>query len=79
MILEQQISILEWFLKDHVTLKTGVIAAENVALITGINYIFKYIQVILNSKIFHNITAFAVFASNKCRFGEQKIILWKNI
>ncbi len=25
MFLEQQISILEWFLKDHVTLKTGVI------------------------------------------------------
>ncbi len=24
MFLEQQISILEWFLKDHVTLKTGV-------------------------------------------------------
>ncbi len=26
------ICILEWFLKDHVTLKTGVIAAENSAL-----------------------------------------------
>ncbi len=24
MFIEQQISILEWFLKDHVTLKTGV-------------------------------------------------------
>ncbi len=35
---------IRWFLNDHVTLKTGVIAAENVALITGINYIFKYIQ-----------------------------------
>ncbi len=32
----QQISILEWFLKDHVTLKTGVITG-----ITGINYIFN--------------------------------------
>ncbi len=32
MLLEQLISILEWFLKDHVTLKTGVIAAENAAL-----------------------------------------------
>ncbi len=42
---EQQISILEWFLKDHVTLKTGVIDAENSALITGINYILKYIQI----------------------------------
>ncbi len=25
---EQQISILEWFLKDNVTLKTGVVDAE---------------------------------------------------
>ncbi len=25
----EQISILEWFLNDHVTLKTGVRAAEN--------------------------------------------------
>ncbi len=25
MFLEHQISILEWFLKDHVTIKTGVI------------------------------------------------------
>ncbi len=30
--LEQQISILEWFLKDHVTLKTGVVAADNSVL-----------------------------------------------
>ncbi len=36
MLHEQQI-ILEWFLKDHVTLKTGVMAAE-------INYILKYIK-----------------------------------
>ncbi len=32
MILKQQISISEWFLKNHVTLKTGVTAAENSAL-----------------------------------------------
>ncbi len=31
-IFEHQISILERFLKDHVTLKTGVMAAENSAL-----------------------------------------------
>ncbi len=36
MFLEQQISILEWFLKDWSN------DAEN--LITGINYILKYIQ-----------------------------------
>ncbi len=32
MFLEQQISILEWFLKDHETLKTEVMAAKNAAL-----------------------------------------------
>ncbi len=30
--LEEQIIILEWFLKDHVTLNTAVMAAENSAL-----------------------------------------------
>ncbi len=40
--LEHQISILEWFLKDHVTFKTGV--KFNFA-ITGINYILKYINI----------------------------------
>ncbi len=30
-IFEQKISILQWFLKDYVTLKTGVIDAENFA------------------------------------------------
>ncbi len=32
LFLEHQISILEGFLKEHVTLKTGVMAAENSAL-----------------------------------------------
>ncbi len=31
---EQQISIFEWFQKDHVTLKTGVMAAKNSAFPT---------------------------------------------
>ncbi len=39
MFFEHQINILEWFLKDHVTLKTGVIS------IIGINYIQKYIKI----------------------------------
>ncbi len=43
MFLEQQIVILAWLLEDHVTLKMGVMAAENSAL--GINYILKYIQI----------------------------------
>ncbi len=29
MFLEHKIIILEWFLMDHVTLKTAVMAAEN--------------------------------------------------
>ncbi len=37
--------ILKCFLKDHVTLKTGVIAAENSAVITGINDILQYSQI----------------------------------
>ncbi len=43
MFLEQQINI-EWFLKDHVT-EDRSNDAENVSLITGINYILKYIQI----------------------------------
>ncbi len=42
MFLEQQISIFEWFLKDHEDWSNN---AENFALITGINYILKYIQI----------------------------------
>jgi len=40
MFCEHQISILEGFLKDHVTLKTGIMMLT--ALITGINYIKTY-------------------------------------
>jgi len=42
MFLEHQISILELFLMDHVTLKTGVMMLKILA-ITGMNYILKYI------------------------------------
>ncbi len=45
MFLEHQISILEWFLKDHVTLKTGEMADENSAVIIEINYIWQYIKI----------------------------------
>ncbi len=41
MFLEQQISILQWFLKDHVS---GVMMLKNSAL-NHINYILKYIQI----------------------------------
>ncbi len=45
MFLVQQISILEWFLKDHVTLKIEEIKLKIQICITGINYILKYIQI----------------------------------
>ncbi len=44
--LSTKISILEWFLKDHLTVKTEVWAIENPAFaITGINNILKYIKI----------------------------------
>ncbi len=53
--------------------------AQNLVLITGINYIFKYIQietVILNiTKYFKILLLLLYFWSNKCRPGEQKMIL----
>ncbi len=45
MFIKQQISILEWFLKDHVTLKTGVMMLKIQLCITGMNYILKYIKI----------------------------------
>ncbi len=41
----QQISILERFLKDHVTLKSGVMMLKIQLCITGINNILNYIQI----------------------------------
>ncbi len=64
MFLEQQISILEWFLKDHVTLKTGVMMLKIQFCFTRINYILKYIQTENSFQIviiFHNITELTVF------------------
>ncbi len=37
--------ILEWFLKDHMTLKTGVMMLKIQLCITWIKYILKYIQI----------------------------------
>ncbi len=70
---EQQISILEWFLKDHVTLKTGVMMLKT--LIWTQDYIiFEPIlplkTVTLNC---NNISLFVLpFLSNKSSLGEQK-------
>jgi len=41
-LLEHQSIILEWFLKDHMTVKTGVMMLKiRRFAIKGINYIFK--------------------------------------
>ncbi len=58
MFLEQEIRILEWFLKDYVTLKSN--DAGNLALITGIKYILKYIQIEVKVNVLQNVTVFAV-------------------
>ncbi len=56
MFIMQQVSILEWFLKDHVTLKPGVMMLKTQ----------------LWHKSFENINVLLYFWSNKCSFGEQK-------
>ncbi len=45
MLREHQIRILEWFLKDRVTLKTGVMMLEIHSCVTGISYIWNHIQI----------------------------------
>ncbi len=45
---EQQINLLmisEGYLKDHVTLKTGVMMLKIQLCITDMNYVLKYIQI----------------------------------
>jgi len=44
MFVDHQILKLEWFVKDHVTLKTGVMMI-NSALNTGINYTLLYFHI----------------------------------
>ncbi len=86
MFIEQQICILEWFLKDHVKMNTIYAIYEylcwNFALITGIKYILKYIKKESNycnnfncKKYLAILLLCLYFGSNKCRFGEQKRIL----
>ncbi len=51
--------------------------AKNSALITGINYILKYIQIEnrIYNRIFQNITVFNVFLANKLSFDEHLVSL----
>ncbi len=54
-----------WFLKDHVTLKTGVMMLKIQLCITGINYILKYRKQLGLFEI-----VCALFLSYKCNLGE---------
>ncbi len=58
-----QISILEGFRKDHLTLKTGVIAFLKISIaITGITYVFKYTNiVVLNFNILQHYYFYCIF------------------
>ncbi len=76
MFLEQQISISERSLKDHVTLKTGVMMLETQLGITGIYYILQYINR-ENSYYFTILLFLLHFWSNKCSFVERKRLLLK--
>ncbi len=62
MFLEQYISILDWFVKDHV--KTEVMMPNIQLRITGINYILQYIQTessYLNcNNILHNLCFYSI-------------------
>ncbi len=76
-LIYQQISILKWFLKNHVTLKTGVKTLNIQLCITGIIYIIKYKYFIKIVKIFHNTSALLYFRSNKFSLGEHRRLLVK--
>ncbi len=67
MFLEKHISILEWFLKEHVTLKTTVMAAESSAQILFLYK--KYNKKIKNKKLKSQYYFLLHFWSNKCSFA----------
>ncbi len=53
--------MIEWFLKDHVTPKTGVIMLKIQLYVTGINSILKYIQIYIYFLICNNISQYCTF------------------
>ncbi len=55
MFLEQQINILYLILKDHVTMKTGVMTLKIQLCSTGINYILKQktFQIVIQSWLYY--------------------------
>ncbi len=76
MFLKQQIIILEWFLKDHVALKTGVMMLK-IVLPSGINYILKsqiesrYFKLLYYLKI---LLIYCIFTVINPTLGEHKKI-----
>ncbi len=75
MFFEQQISILKWFLNDHVTLKTGVMMLKIQLYITGIH--FKKKTVLLNS---NNISQYYYFyyIFDQIRYEHQSCFFHSN-
>ncbi len=71
----KMIRILEWFLKDHVTLTTRVMMLKMQLYLTGINYILKCIKIedscskiliFQNNAIFDQIKAALVSIRDLC-------------
>ncbi len=72
LFIDQQISILKWFLKGHVTLKIGVTAAENSVLHHNKLH-FKMLKLKKNSNNYVlNIIVLMCIWSNKCSLGKHK-------
>ncbi len=74
-VFEHQISILEWFLNDQVTLKTGVMMLKIQLCITEINYVLLYIQTENIFFFFYNISQYHcfyyMFWINTCSLGKH--------
>ncbi len=66
------ISILEWFLKDHVTMKTGVMMLKIQLCITGINYILKCSAI---KTVILNYNNMSHFWTNTWSLGKHKRLL----
>ncbi len=70
-IIEQQVNILEWFLKN-VTLKTGEMMVKIQLCITEINYENVYSDILNCNIISQDYYFTTVFLSNKCHLGVHK-------
>ncbi len=81
MFLEQQISILELFLKNHVTLKTEVMMLKIQLFITEINDILQYIQIVIlncNNNLQHY-CFYCIYNQINATLVSRKYFIWKNL